>query len=108
MRSLTQFERQFFAKDDPVTMVTEWIALVGGLEQGVVLPSLSWMVGVRTRDGAEFGVGPNVTPAGTALVFATGTTFRAGPVNVPLNLAAVPSKAGSRISLLTGFSLRHR
>ena len=87
-------------------MVTEWVGLVGGLEQSVLLPSLSWMVGVRTRDGAEFGVGPNVTPAGTALVLATGFTFRTGTMNIPLNAAVVPSKAGTRFTLLSGFSLR--
>jgi hypothetical protein len=103
-----QAEKQFFTRGSGVTMVTEWIALVGGLEQSVVLPSLSWMVGVRTRDGAEFGIGPNVTPAGTALVFATGMTFRAGAVNVPVNVAVVPSKSGTRVSVLSGFSLRHR
>src|SRR5499427_10415218 len=33
-----QFERQFFTKGGgPVTMVSEWVALVGGLEQGVAL-----------------------------------------------------------------------
>jgi hypothetical protein len=103
-----QFEKQFFTRDSGVTMVTEWVALVGGLEQSVVLPSLSWIVGVRTRDGAEFGVGPNITPAGTALVFATGMTFRSGPLNIPVNVAIVPSKSGSRVSVLSGFSLRHR
>ncbi len=103
-----QFEKQFYTKDSGVTMVTEWVALVGGLEQSVVLPSLSWMVGVRTRDGAEFGIGPNITPAGTALVLATGMTFRAGAMNVPVNVAVVPSKSGSRVSVLTGFSFRHR
>src|SRR5262249_56462061 len=101
-----QFERQFFTKGGPVTMVTEWIALVGGLEQSVALPSLSWMVGVRTRDGAEFGIGPNITPAGTALVLATGMTFRAGAVNVPVNIAGVPAEAGTRGTLLPGFRLR--
>jgi hypothetical protein len=103
-----QFEKQFYTRDSGVTMVTEWVALVGGLEQSAVLPSLSWMVGVRTRDGAEFGIGPNVTPAGTALVLATGMTFRTGAFNIPLNIAVVPSKSGSRVSLLTGFSLRSR
>jgi hypothetical protein len=103
-----QFERQFYTRDSGVTMVTEWVALVGGLEQSVVLPSLSWMVGVRTRDGAEFGIGPNVTPAGTALVFATGMTFRTGAFNIPLNVAVVPSKSGSRVSVMSGFSLRNR
>ena len=103
-----QVEKQFYTRDSNVTMVTEWVGLIGGLEQSVVLPSLSWMVGVRTRDGAEFGIGPNVTPAGTALVLATGMTFRAGALNVPVNIAVVPSKAGTRVTLLSGFSLRHR
>jgi hypothetical protein len=101
-----QFEKQFFTRDSGVTMVTEWVALVGGLERSIVLPSLSWMVGVRTRDGAEFGIGPNVTPAGTALVLATGMSFRAGALNVPLNVAVVPSKSGTRVTVLSGFSLR--
>jgi hypothetical protein len=103
-----QFEKQFYTRGSGVTMVTEWVALVGGLEQSVALPSLSWMVGARTRDGAEFGIGPNITPAGTALVLATGITFRAGAFNVPVNVAVVPSKAGSRVSVMSGFSLRHR
>ena len=101
-----QFEKQFYAKEGGVTMVTEWVALVGGLEQSVALPSLSWLVGVRTRDGAEFGIGPNVTPAGTALVLATGMTFRTGVLNIPVNIAVVPSKSGTRVSLISGFSLR--
>jgi len=103
-----QLEKQFFTRDSGVTMVTEWVGLAGGLEQGVVLPSLSWMVGVRTHDGAEFGIGPNVTPAGTAIVFATGMTFRTDAMNIPLNVAVVPSKRGTRVTLLTGFSLRRR
>jgi hypothetical protein len=102
------FEKQFYTRDSGVTMVTEWVALLGGLDQSVALPSLSWMVGVRTRDGAEFGIGPNITPAGTALVLATGMTFRTGALNVPVNIAVVPSKSGTRVSVLTGFSLRTR
>jgi hypothetical protein len=35
-------------------------------------------------------------------------TFRAGAVNVPVNVAVVPSKAGTRVTVLTGFSLRQR
>ena len=101
-----QFERQFFTRSSGVTMVSEWVALVGGLEQSVFVPSVSWLVGVRTRDGAEFGLGPNVTPAGTALVLAGGMTFRTGVVNIPVNVAVVPSKSGTRVTLLTGLSLR--
>ena len=101
-----QFEKQFFAKGGGLTAVNEWVLLFGGLDQGVVLPSVSWLVGLRTSTGSEFGVGPNVTPAGVALAVAAGTTFRAGPMNVPVNIAVVPSKAGMRVSFLTGFNMR--
>ncbi|HEX5109254.1 MAG TPA: hypothetical protein VFV95_12430 [Vicinamibacterales bacterium] len=102
-----QFEKQFFSDHESgLTAVTEWVVLVGGLEQDVVIPSLSWMVGLRTRDGAEFGIGPNFTPAGTAIVLAGGHTFRAGVMNVPVNVAVVPGRSGLRVSFLTGFNLR--
>jgi hypothetical protein len=101
-----QFERQFYSRDSGVAAVNEWVVLVGGLDQGVVLPSLSWLVGLRTREGTEIGVGPNVTPAGVGLAFAAGMTLRAGILNVPMNIAVVPSKAGTRVSFLTGFNLR--
>lgn len=101
-----QFEKQFFSKDSHVAVVNEWVVLLGGLDQGVALPSISWIVGMRTASGTEFGVGPNVSPAGVALAFAAGTTLRAGFLNVPVNVAVVPSRSGTRVSLLTGFSLR--
>jgi hypothetical protein len=103
-----QFERQFYSKTSGVAAVNEWVVLVGGLDQGVALPSVSWLVGLRTREGTEFGVGPNVTPAGVALAFAAGVTMRAGVLNVPMNVAVVPSKAGTRVSFLTGFNMRRR
>ena len=108
--SITQFgwqwERQFYTKDSGVTMVTEFVGLLGGLEQNVAIPSLNWLVGMRTREGAEFGLGPNLSPSGVAIVFAAGVTFRTRAFNVPLNIAYVPSRSGSRVSVLTGFSLR--
>jgi hypothetical protein len=103
-----QFERQFFAKEGGVTAVNEWVFLLGGLDQSVAIPSLSWMVGLRTRDGAEFGIGPNITPGGVALAIAGGVTLRAGVLNVPVNVAIVPSKVGTRISVMTGFNMRGR
>ena len=101
-----QFEKQFYTKGTGLTALNEWVVLLGGLEQGVAIPSVSWMVGLRSSGGSEFGFGPNITPAGVALAIAGGTTFRAGPMNVPVNVAVVPSKAGMRVSFLTGFSLR--
>jgi hypothetical protein len=103
-----QFEKQFYSTLNGPTAVTEWVLLFGGLEQGVVLPSLSWMVGIRTKNGLEFGVGPNLTPVGAALALAAGTTFRAGVLNVPVNVAVVPSNSGVRVSVLSGFSVRRQ
>ena len=80
--------------------------LIGGLEQDLAIPSLTWLVGMRTAGGAEFGIGPNITPAGTALALAAGVTFRHGFVNVPVNVAIVRSKAATRVSVLTGFNIR--
>jgi hypothetical protein len=101
-----QFEKQFYAKDSGVAMLNEWVFLLGGLDQGQALPSLSWLVGMRTANGTEFGVGPNLTPVGISLALAAGTTIRTGFVNVPVNIAVVPSKSGMRVSFLTGFSFR--
>ena len=101
-----QFERQFYSKGSGLAAVNEWVLMIGGLDQGVAIPTATWMVGLRTRDGTEFGVGPNITPAGVALAFAAGITLRAGILNVPLNVAVVPSKAGARVSFLTGFNMR--
>jgi hypothetical protein len=103
-----QFEKQFYNNGDGLTILNEWVGLLGGLEQSLAIPSLSWLVGFRTKEGAEFGLGPNLTPAGVALAVAGGVTFRAGAVNIPLNVAVVPSRAGVRVSMLTGFSLRTR
>ena len=101
-----QFEKRFYSNGDGVTALNEWVVLVGGLEQGVILPSVSWIVGMRTKEGAEFGVGPNATPLGVGLVVAGGLTIRAGAFNIPMNVAFVPSKSGARVSVLTGFNFR--
>ena len=103
-----QFEKEFYGKQGGLAAVNEWVVLLGGLEQGVVLPSLSWLVGLRTSSGAEFGLGPNITPAGVAMAFAAGVTFRQGVLNVPVNFAVVPSRDGMRVSILTGFNMRGR
>ncbi|MEJ7809536.1 MAG: hypothetical protein WKG32_03880 [Gemmatimonadaceae bacterium] len=99
-----QYERQFLGSEGGPTAVSEWILLVGGLEQGAFLPSLSWIVGLRTPGNIEFGVGPNATPVGFALVITSGVTFKAGALNIPVNVAVVPSRIGARVSLLTGFN----
>ena len=48
-----QFEKQFYTRDSGVTALNEWVFLLGGMDQGVAIPSLSWLVGLRTKEGAE-------------------------------------------------------
>jgi hypothetical protein len=102
-----QYEHQFYSGGGGLTALNEWVLLLGGLEQGTAIPSLTWIVGLRTAEGREFGIGPNVTPAGVALAVSGGITFRTGALNVPVNLAVVPTKVGTRVSVLSGFTMRH-
>jgi hypothetical protein len=102
-----QKEKRFLSSPTGFTGVTEFVFLVGGMEQGVFLPSLNWLVGARTAQGIEFAAGPNVTPAGVGLVIAGGLTFQTGNLNIPVNVAVVPSKQGARMSFLIGFNGRH-
>src|SRR4051794_23450241 len=38
-----QFEKQWPTSADGPSAVTEWVLMFGGLDQGTVLPSLSWL-----------------------------------------------------------------
>lgn len=105
---ITQFgwqsEKRFQTGRADVVGLTELVVLVGGVEQNVVLPSLSWILGMRTTSGFEFGLGPNVTPLGTAVVYVAGLNRKVGELNFPVNVSIVPSESGVRMSVLTGFN----
>ncbi|WP_375418880.1 hypothetical protein [uncultured Hymenobacter sp.] len=101
-----QFETRLFRMPNGVSAVAEFVPLLGGLEQGKFIPSLSGLLGIRGPKGFEFGIGPNVTPLGANLVLALGTSYRANGINFPVNLAVVPGNGGARISLLFGFNAR--
>ena len=101
-----QIEHPFPLDSMPVTVMTELVVLVGGLEQNLVLPSATWLIGVRQRNGVEFGVGPTVTGSGTQLAFAAGVTRRFGSVNVPVNVAVAPARVGMALSVTAGFNTR--
>ena len=103
-----QFETRLFRMPNGLSALAEVVPLVGGLDQGRFIPSVSGLLGMRTGNGFEIGMGPNVTPVGTSVVFALGTSFRSNGINFPVNVAVVPGNGGARISLLLGFNARHR
>ena len=99
-----QFERKFFSTKSGPEGITEIVPLVGGFEQGLFAPSVSFLVGLRSRSGFEFVVGPNLSITSTGVVFAVGKSTKMGEMNVPVNLAYATTKNGGRISLLIGFN----
>jgi hypothetical protein len=100
-----QFEHQFPTgqQGGPIPM-TEFVALLGGMEQGRVLPSVSWLLGLRQPSGWEGGIGPTLTGAGFQLAVAAGRTQSIGTLNIPITVAVAPGRRGASISLTTGFN----
>jgi hypothetical protein len=103
-----QFEHPFDMGPEFPTVVSELVLLVGGLEQNVVLPSATWLIGVRQTNGFEVGVGPTITGSGTQVALAAGVTHRYSLVNVPVNVAVAPARKGVSLSLTAGFNLRRQ
>lgn len=99
-----QVENRFFTMADGTSGIIEFIGLVGGTDQGLLLPSATMMIGMRNARGMEFGFGPNISLAGSSIAFAVGVTLQSGGINFPMNLAYVPSPQGGRLSFLLGFN----
>ena len=97
-----QFETRFADTGGPVVGLVEWVVLVAGMEKGLLLPSVSSLVGVRGESGFEFATGPNLSPTGLSFVFAAGFNYTKGDLNMPINIALVPNKMGPRNSGLDG------
>ena len=127
-----QFETRIFTLDNGAAGLVEFIPMIGGIEQGLFLPSATGLIGFRAANGIEFGVGPTASLSGVGLVLAAGASFKAGKVTFPVNLAFTPniktilkdewvynpstgmnelvpgttSNSGFRLSLLIGFNSR--
>ena len=124
-----QFETRLFTADDGTSALLEFVPLIGGFDQGLFLPSISILTGIRNATDAkmsiEFAVGPNfsitrnwenkVAPS-VGLVIAVGTSIKKSNINFPINLVFVPSvgekhdgkdyETGWKLSLIFGFNSR--
>jgi hypothetical protein len=133
-----QFEGRLFTVENGLSGIIEFIPLIGGVEQGMFIPSANILIGLRggEKRSYEFAMGPNfsVVPnflgqrrGSVGLVIAAGTSFKRGNVNFPVNLAFVPSvgskenvmnqdgsftqkkfQTGWRLSLIVGFNSRKK
>jgi hypothetical protein len=88
------------------SFVIQEVLLVAGVDQGTAIPSGSFMLGIRFPHGFEFGMGPNVTPLGTAMAIGIGKSLRYGGVTIPINFALVRSQGALRTSILVGYAIR--
>jgi hypothetical protein len=132
-----QFETVLFTAGNMSGLV-EFVPLIGGFEQGLFIPSVNVLLGLRGGEKHifEFAMGPNFSVGrdhqgdaqGTVgLVIAIGTGFRKEKVNFPITFALVPSvgskhdvtdekgnttsqdfETGWKFSLLVGFNNRKR
>lgn len=89
-----QLETKFIDSEDFAGLV-EWVFLVGGMEKGLFLPSVSSLFGMRTKSGFEAAFGSNVSLSGVAMVLAVGISIKTGDLNIPINLSFVPGKANT-------------
>jgi hypothetical protein len=88
------------------SFVIQEVLLVAGVDQGTAIPSGSLLLGIRFPHGFEFGMGPNVTPLGTAMAVGIGKSLRYGGVTIPINFAVVRSQGALRTSIIVGYAIR--
>lgn len=100
-----QFEQLVLPRPGAVNFVVEEVVLLGGLDQGSVLPSVRASVGIRHPAGLAVGVGPSLSPYGLGVGFSVGVNLRYGTVTLPLSLSAVRNGDATRVTLLGGFAI---
>jgi len=86
-----QFETRFFTLDNGASGLIEFVHMVGGLEQGLFIPSITALVGYRSKKGYELGMGPTLSLGGVGVLFAAGASLKSGKIVFPVNLAFIPS-----------------
>ncbi|MEQ9263292.1 MAG: hypothetical protein RLP14_09040 [Owenweeksia sp.] len=101
-----QFEWNYFETVGGSAGLFEVIPLIGGLDQGLLIPSLNILTGYRDASGFEIGAGPNLNLLNSGFTFAFGYNIKSKHMNFPLNLAYTRSREGGRVTLLVGFTKR--
>jgi len=90
------------------------VLLLGGLDQGMAIPSASFVAGFHSSWGFELGLGPFLTvlaPNGrvrlaAGVVYLLEYTFQLKGFSLPIifTMVPIPSYTNPRLSLLTGFN----
>lgn len=101
-----QFEWRYFETRDGGQGLFEFMPLLGGLEQVLVLPSVNLLMGYRTGRGLEFGAGPNISMLSPGVTLAVAYNIAKDYMNFPLNCAVTRGPEGWRFTQIHGWSKR--
>jgi len=103
------FEYQVIPEGGGPSFVIQGIPLVGGVEYGTLIPSMTVAMGIRIPEGVEFGLGPNLILSDrggmTSLVMSVGKSFNYGGVSIPLNFVFATNPDGNRFSIIFGYAI---
>lgn len=119
-----QFEKVFVSSGNTHALV-EFLPTLSGLEQGVFMPAVNILLGIRnSRTGLEFAMGYNVAigknkyydqtaeshlykvALNSGLLVAAGKTFKSGRLNFPVNIYYIPGKSQThRFGVTFGFNI---
>ena len=105
------FEYQVVPEAGGPSFVIQLVPMLGGVEYGTIIPSMSLVLGIRFPFGFEFGLGPNVLVIGgkevvkSGLVMGIGQSFNYGGVSIPVNVAFVKGPEGNRFSFIFGYAI---
>lgn len=103
-----QFEKEYFSTPNGLSGLVEFIPMISGYNEGLFIPSVNFIFGLRNAEGIEFGMGVNASLLGSSVLYAAGYTFRFDYLNVPVNLAFSQGRNTERLILTFGFNLRQR
>ena len=104
------FERQVAPLGGGPQFIIETVPMVGGVEYGEFIPSITLAMGIRWPSGFEVGMGPSISASSSssrsALVIAAGRSFDYGGVSLPINVALSTNPKGQRLSLIVGYAIQ--
>ena len=105
-----QVEHRIAPFGDGPQLVTEGVVLMGGVEYGKLVPGATLVLGLRTRSGFEFGMGPGLsatsaTSASSSLIIAAGKSIDYGAVCIPINVAVSTNPKGTMVTLIAGYAI---
>jgi hypothetical protein len=105
------FEQRILLGETRSHFAFQEVVLLGGLEQGMILPEATLLIGYRDSSGFEFGIGPILHLSGIGVITAVGWTFSYRGVYIPVDISLVlPNKEKPiQIGFTTGFNfLTHK